>query len=577
MVISTGFALLCGFLISTAATAKNTKLSKDDSLNQAKQIWDSSYLQVQADSLFLKGEKAFSSGQWSEGVQFLKQAISYNPGSTYLRQRLAEHYTTAGLWTEASAQYEAALEKNPLSHSIRHRLAEIYAFNNLTGEALKHYAILLKRNPDNFPSLFQYARLLIKEKKWSQALKILKTAKKRASGTDQQIEILLAEISVYGSLNLPQQQKKRLARAKTLQPHREDLALKLAYLYTQFAKPALAINVLQDYQNRHRSPLASQTLADLFMVLNQKTKALQQLLKLKDMGALNPSRYFYLAGLLIERKEYERAIPFLRDLLIRPSPLSDRFHYMLGTVYEKQGKLSQALKEYENIPAKSNLFVSSRIQQAQILRDQGKESQALTLLEPVIFIPRQAPRALLLYTHLLWKKQKTKKTLNVLTEGLKHFPQHRDILFLRGLSFSRVGKFQNALKDMEQILNHNPRDEEALRFLANLYIKENQNLDRVETLARQALSLHPNSSSLLDTLGWTLFQKGEFKPALKYLSRAYSQNNQSSHIATHLGEIYYQLKDLEKSRFFFEKAALLEANEKRRKEIQQRAHILQEI
>lgn len=571
---STGFALLGGLLISTAATAKNIKLPKDDSLNQTKHILDSSYLQVKADSLFLKGEKAFSNGHWSEGIQFLKQAIAYNPESVYLRQRLAECYTTAGLWTEAAAQYESLLKKNPLSQSIRHRLIEIYTFNNLTEEALKHYDVLLKGNPDNFSLLFKYALLLMKERKWPQALKALKVAEKRVTGADQKAEVLLAEISVYGYLNLPQQQKKRLAQAKNLQPNREDLALKLAYLYTQFAKPALAINVLQDYQNRHRSPLASQTLADLFMVLNQKTAAFQQLLKLKDMGALNPSRYFYLAGLLIERKEYEQAIPFLRDLLIRPSPLSDRFHYMLGTAYEKQGNLSQALKEYENIPAQSHYFISARIQQAQILQDQKKVSKALALLKPVIFIPRDAPRALLLYTRLLWQKQKTGKTLNVLTEGLKHFPQHRDLLFLRGLYFNQTGKFQNALKDMEQILTHDPHDEEALRFLANLYIKENHSLDRVEMLARQALSRRPNSSTLLDTLGWTLFQKGEFESALKYLSQAYSQNSQSSYIASHLGEIYYQLKDLKKSRFFFEKATSLEANEKRRKEIQQRVRIL---
>lgn len=591
----------CLFL-SLEAGAKNTKLLKKASLYQTKtakqnikkssekistdnsftfstqdnQVLDSSYLQMQADSFYLKGERAFSNGQWDEGIRFLKQALLYNPRSIHLHQKLAEHYTTAGLWAEASVHYEVLLKYNPLLHSIRRRLIEIYNFNDLTREALKHHKTLLKEKPDNFSVLFQYALLLMKDRNWPQALKAIKTAGKKVVGDDQKVEVLLAEISVYGQLKRPHQQKKQLAQASFLQPEREDLALKLAWLHTQFGKPHLAVNVLRDYQRREsRSVLVTQALVDLFMVLNEKVKARHQLLKLKELGALDLNRFFYLAALLIEQGEYEQAIPFLKDLLIRPSPFKSRFHYLLGAVYEKQGKNSLAFKEYKNIPPKNGYFVPARIKQAQILQKQEQDSKALTLLKPIIFTSQDTPRALLLYTHLLWKKQEKKKTLNILTKGLKHFPKNRDLLFLRGLYFSRTGKFQKAVKDMEEILVHNPQDGETLHFLTSLYIKKNHKLDRAKALARKALSFHPNSRSSLDTQRWALFQKGDFEPALKYLNQAYSLNSQSSYIASHLGEIYYQLKDLKKSRFYFKKAALLETNEKKRKEIQNRARILQ--
>ena len=595
------YSLIFCFFLSLEAGAKNTKFFKKDPLHktnntgqsikksepksidnsivfptQNNQVLDSSYLQMQADSFYLKGERAFSNEQWDEGIRFLKQALLYNPKSVHLRQKLAEHYTTAGLWAEATVQYEVLLKHNPLLHSIRRRLVEIYAFNDLTREALKHYKTLLKENPDNFSVLFQYALLLMKDRKWPQALKAIKTANETATEDDQKVKILLAEISIYGQLNRPRLQKKRLAQASSLQPDQEDLALKLAWLHTQFGKPHLAINVLQDYQRReNRSVPVTQALVDLFMVLNEKTKARHQLLKLKELGALDLNRFFYLAALLIEQGEYEQAIPFLKDLLIRPSPFKNRFHYLLGAVYEKQGKNSLAFKEYKNIPPKNGYFVPAQIKQAQILRKQGQDSKALALLKPIIFTSQDTPRALFLYTHLLWKKQEKKKTLNILTKGLKRFPKNRDLLFLRGLYFSRIGKFQKAVKDMEQILVHNPKDGETLYFLTSLYIKKNHNLDRAEALARKVLSFHPDSRSSLDTQGWALFQKGDFEPALKYLNQAYSLNNQSSYIASHLGEIYYQLKDLKKSRFYFKKAALLETNEKKRKEIQNRARILQ--
>ena len=595
-----GFAL-CLLFISLEAATKSLESLNRDSPNQIKpvaqntqivlnpkkdksttfpqqqdQVLDSSYLQVQADSFYLKGERAFSRGQGGKGVRFLKQAILYNPQSVHLRQKLAEYYTRAGLWAEATVQYENLLKQDPLLHSLRRRLIEIYAFNDLTREALKHCKILLKENQDSFPTLFQYALLLMRDRKWPQALKALQKAGKKTVEANQQVEILLAEISVYGNLNRPQQQKKRLAKAGFLQPDREDLALKLAWLYTQFGKSAEAINVLQDYQRRqHQSVLVTQSLADLFMVLNKKPEVRRQLLKLKEWGALDLNRFFYLAALLTEQGEYEQAIPFLQDLLIRPSPFTNRSRYLLGTVYEKQRQFSQAFKEYKNISRKSTYFVPARIRQAQILREQGRDSRALTLLKPVIFVSGKTPQALLLYIHLLWKKRQKNKALHILTEGLKHFPQNRDLLFLRGLYLSRTGKLQKAVRDMEQILIHNPRDGETLHFLTSLYIKKNYNLKRAEALVRKALSFHPNSHSALDTLGQSLFQKEDFEPALKYLNQAYSQNSQSSYIASHLGEIYYQLRDLKKSRFYLEKAVLLETNEKKRKEIQSRARLLQ--
>lgn len=596
------YGFVCCLLISWETVAINpepTKMKSSQKINSVKQntkkfkvsnffqrstvlpkqknaVLDSSYLQSQADSFYLKGERAFSNGQWEEGIHFLKQAILYKPKSIHLRRKLAERYTTSGLWAEATVQYETLLKKNPLLHSVRRRLIEIYTFNDLTREALKHHKVLLRENPDNFSVLFQHALLLMKDQKWPQALKALKTAGKKAVAEDQKVEILLVEISIYNHLNLPQQQKKRLAQAKFFQPQREDLALKLAWLYTQFEQTHLAINVLQDYQHRgRRSVLATQALVDLFTILNEKSKVRDQLLKLKEWGALDSNRFFYLAALLIEQGEYKQAIPLLKDLLIRPSPLTNHSRYLLGTVYEKQKKFPKALKEYNNITPESAYFVPARIRQAHILQDQSRDSKALTLLKPVIFTPQKTPQALLLYTHLLWKKRQKKQTLNVLTEGLKHFPQNRDLLFLRGLYFSRAGNFQKAIKDMEQILIHHPKDGETLHFLTGLYIKKNRNLNRAEVLVQKALSFHPNSISSLDTLGWTLFHKEDFEPALKYLNQAYSLNNQSSYIASHLGEIYYQLKDLKKSRFYFEKAALLETNEKKRKEIQNRARILQ--
>ena len=551
-------------------------VKKDGPAGRKNRFRDTSgYLQVQADSFYLKGARAFSLGEKHKGIGFFKQAVLYDPRSIRLRQRLAESYTAVGLWAEAVAQYEALLKEAPALHFVRRRLAEIYALNDLTRSADEHYKVLLSAVPESFPLLSQYARFLAQTGEWLKALEVLKTTREKAPGVNQKVEILLTESFIYGLLGFPRRQKSLLALARAEEPYREDLVLKIARRYVRFGETARAVSLLKDYHSRNsHSVETARALADLFTALNQKTETRRWLLKLRELGELDFKRHFYLSALFSEQGDYRRAADLLQDLLTRSFLRADSARYLLGAVYEKQGELQSALREYGNIPSHSAYFARARIQQAQILQNQGRDSKALNLLKPVIFARQNGPRALLLYTQLLWKKRKKQQTLTVLTEGLKHFPQNRDILFLRGACFSKTGDIQNALRDMEQILANNSKDGEVLHFLADLHIKKND-LSRGEALARKALALRPDSGSLLNTLGLAFFQKGKWGPALKYLSRAFYLNNRSGPIAGYLGEIYYQMNDLEKSRFFFEKAALLESDGKKRKALQKRARALQ--
>ena len=534
----------------------------------------SGHLQIQADGFYLKGERAFALGEKHKGVGFFKQAVLYDPRSLHLRQRLAESYTAVGLWAEAAAQYEDLLKEAPFLHPIRFRLAEIYALNDLSRPAGEHYETLLSAVPEHFPLLFQYAHFLVQEKKWLKALKILKIAREKAPGTNQKVEVLLMESAVYGSTGSPRRQKDRLAVALAEEPSRADLTLKIARRYVRLGETARAVRALKDHYSRNsHSAETARALADLFTVLNRKAEARHWLLKLRELGELDFKRHFYLSALFSEQGDYGPARLFLQDLLTHSSPRADRVHYLLGVVYEKQGEPLNALKEYGSIPSYSAYFAPARIQQAQILQNQGRDFKAMNLLKPVIFTRRNGPRALLLYTQILWKKRKKQRTLAVLTEGLKHFPQNRDILFLRGSRFSQSGNIQNAVKDMEQILANNSKDGEALRFLTDLHIKRND-WDQAETLARKALTLRPNSGSLLSALGLALFQKGKWEAALKYLRRAFASGNRAGIVAGYLGEIYYKRNDLEKSRFFFEKAALLSADAKKRRALRKRARAL---
>lgn len=60
----------------------------------------------------------------------------------------------------------------------------------------------------------------------------------------------------------------------------------------------------------------------------------------------------------------------------------------------------------------------------------------------------------------------------------------------------------------------------------------------------QALKLSPNNPSVLDSLGWLYFKKGEYNKSLETLKQA-AEIMPDAEIAAHLGEVMWHLKDFD--------------------------------
>ena len=75
-------------------------------------------------------------------------------------------------------------------------------------------------------------------------------------------------------------------------------------------------------------------------------------------------------------------------------------------------------------------------------------------------------------------------------------------------------------------------------------------------MIRKALQEEPESFSYLDSLGWVLFKRGKLKEALEPMQKAAEQmkvymeqkgRGPDATIYEHLGDIYFQLQQLEKA------------------------------
>jgi len=100
-----------------------------------------------------------------------------------------------------------------------------------------------------------------------------------------------------------------------------------------------------------------------------------------------------------------------------------------------------------------------------------------------------------------------------------------------------------------------PRSARALNYLGYMWADRNENLDEAETLIRRALELEPGTGAYLDSLGWTLFRKGQYEDALAELLRATAAFETPDPIVwEHVGDTYEKLGKSAEAVMYWQKA-----------------------
>jgi tetratricopeptide (TPR) repeat protein len=132
-------------------------------------------------------------------------------------------------------------------------------------------------------------------------------------------------------------------------------------------------------------------------------------------------------------------------------------------------------------------------------------------------------------------------------EALNKDPNDERLLFNLGLVLHERGAEAEALGLMEKVVELNPRNSDALNYLAYGLIEQDKDLDRAQALARRALEVKPQDPFYLDTLGWAQLKAGKLVDAEASLSKAAALASDDLVILDHYIETLLALKKFEKA------------------------------
>ena len=126
-----------------------------------------------------------------------------------------------------------------------------------------------------------------------------------------------------------------------------------------------------------------------------------------------------------------------------------------------------------------------------------------------------------------------------------------DLLYRRGSSYERLGKYEKADEDLISSLKINPEDAYVLNYLAYSWLERDFKIDEAIQMLEKAYALKSNDPYIADSIGWAYYLIENYVEAEKYIKKAVELMPEDPTVNDHYGDILWKLKRNIQARYFW--------------------------
>ena len=126
-----------------------------------------------------------------------------------------------------------------------------------------------------------------------------------------------------------------------------------------------------------------------------------------------------------------------------------------------------------------------------------------------------------------------------------------DLLYRRGGSYERLGKYEKADEDLIGSLKINPDDAYVLNYLAYSWLERDFKIDEAMLMLEKAYALKSNDPYITDSIGWAYYLIENYVEAEKYIKKAVELMPEDPTVNDHYGDILWKLKRNIQARYFW--------------------------
>jgi len=278
------------------------------------------------------------------------------------------------------------------------------------------------------------------------------------------------------------------------------------------------------------------------------------------------SEILYGLGAVIGRDGGEELSTSYLQLALHLDPQAEFAAIALGNVFERMDRPDRAIEALMKVPSDSVLKREAEIQVGLNYNALEKLEESRSHLEALISQDPSDLEAVVALGNILRSHEIYDDAEAVYTQGIDTISEferrHWLLLYFRGISRERLGKWDLAEADFRKALELNDKQPLVLNYLGYSLVDQGLKLDEALDMIKTAVQLRPTDGYIVDSLGWVYYRLGRYEEAVKELERAIELRPADPVINDHLGDAYWMVGRRDEARFQWNHARDLGPDEK---------------
>ena len=513
------------------------------------------------------GKIYFDQKEYAQAMECYRKCIELNKNFTVAYINAGTIAFAMGQMNEAVILFKEAIVKNKASFAAFWGLANVYESLGQKALALESLKRCMELQPANSMALEMAGKLFLQTGQYDQAIEL---GKKLEPFEKVNAYLLLGNAYLHkGSL------AEALRYVAIVAPLTDEGAYLQAYCLMADGQYEPALEVVEKLSKknpRHFGAQYTRSVVRLYLGMagddspssvDSLTVAQQHLLRFSS-GCQALSQHHFDAAYQAFADSGQKAAGFALfgidegQFASVVSPQEAKY-VDLAVLYLSEQLYSLSLQQLKKAADVNKQSLLARYLSAQVFLRKGDRSQAKQYMQNSIKIMPSFFSAL----YALGEINFSEGNFDAAAEYYQQAARVHDdagVLIRLGLYFEHIGNVGAAVAQYKKVVAIAPEYYVGYNQLAWLYAKKGLELDTAMLLAQKANTLQPGNASVLDTIGWILFQKKQYADSVPYFEKALRISSNSPTFHYHLGSVFLAMGKEEAGREEFKRALSLSSN-----------------
>lgn len=231
---------------------------------------------------------------------------------------------------------------------------------------------------------------------------------------------------------------------------------------------------------------------------------------------------------------------------------------LLADIQEANGQYAAGMDALDGIGPDAPLRYVADLRRARFLERMGRLDESIDLLRQLARERTTLADPLIDLGDVYRMNQRYAESADAYLAAInrvKEVEQHHWVLFYSaGMALERSQNWPLAETKLLRALDLYPDHPLVLNYLGYSWLDKGMNQERADEMIRKAVAQLPNDGYIVDSLGWTLYKRGEYTEAVKQLERAVQLLPLDPTINEHLGDAYWKVGRQDEALFQWQRA-----------------------